>query len=70
MWGIQIPQNFRVVVHQKAQEWTVELLIISLAKEILFSVALVCLFVCLSFCIFVFLFVSNINITQKVMKGL
>ena len=40
------------------------LIITSLAKEVMFLVALVCLFVCL----FVYLFVDNI--TQKVMNGL
>ena len=49
----------------------VELVIItSLAKEVMFLVALVSLSVCLSVCLFVCLFVSVDNITQKVMNGL
>ena len=44
------------------------LLITSLAKEVMFLVALVSLSVCLSVCLFVCLSVDNI--TQKVMNGL
>ena len=40
------------------------LFITSLAKEVMFLVALVCLFVCLSVCL------SVDNITQNVMNGL
>ena len=43
-------------------------LITSLAKEVMFLVALVSLSVCLSVCLFVCLSVDNI--TQKVMNGL
>ena len=41
-----------------------EFIITSLAKEVMFLVALVCLFVCLFVCL------SVDNITQKVMNGL
>ena len=50
----------------------VTIIITSLAKEVMFLVALVNLSVCLSVCLFVCLFVclSVDNITQKVMNGL
>ena len=51
---------------------SVDSFITSLAKEVMFLVALVSLSVCLSVCLFVCLFVclSVDNITQKVMNGL
>ena len=54
------------VVHETVL--TFEFKYYHIGKEVVFSVASVCLFVCLSFCLFVCLSLSKI--TQKVMNRL
>ena len=58
--------TYTMVLHQLESHYVY--IITSLAKEVMFLVALVSLSVCLSVCLFICLSVDNI--TQKVMKGL
>ena len=55
---------FSLFIETKSCEQVFILFFTSLAKEVMFLVALVCLFVCLFVCL------SVNNITQKVMNGL
>ena len=58
--GEMMPFNCKIVWGEKAKKNTGLDIITSLAKEVMFLVALVCLFFCLSVG----------NLTQKVMNGL
>ena len=62
--GILISRVSHLVFYFRMQAFYLESFITSLAKEVMFLVALVSLSVCLSVCL------SVDNITQKVMNGL